>query len=95
MLEIHPAYVFDAKQQPIAVQIPIGQFQQIEAILKATGYLAETVVAAVSQTEEDVAWLESDLAPSLDDDCYDWQEDELPAGQPVKFIPGIGIMVEA
>ena len=34
MLEINKNYVVDANQQPIAVQIPIAEFEQIESALK-------------------------------------------------------------
>jgi hypothetical protein len=85
MLEINPFYVFDAQHQPVAVHLPIAQFQQIEAILKETG-LVEMVTAG-SPTAEDIAWLDADLAPDLADDRYDWQEGELQAGMPVKFVP--------
>jgi len=37
MLEIHKNYVLDEKQQPIAVQIPIAEFEQIEEILENYG----------------------------------------------------------
>jgi hypothetical protein len=37
MLEIHKYYVFDENQQPIAVQIPISEFAQIEEILENYG----------------------------------------------------------
>lgn len=37
MLEIHKYYIFDEKQQPIAVQIPISEFEQIEEILENYG----------------------------------------------------------
>lgn len=92
MLEINPIYVFDAQHHPVAVHIPIGQFQQIEAILKETGLVE--MVAVESPTAEDIAWLDADLAPDLADDRYDWQEGELQAGAPVKFVPGVGIVVE-
>jgi hypothetical protein len=90
MLEINPTYVLDEHQQTIAVQLPIGQFQQIEAILKAAGHLTTTE----SPTPEDTAWLEANLTPTFLDDEYNWQEGELEVGQPVKFIPGIGIIIE-
>jgi hypothetical protein len=91
MLEINPTYVFDDLHHPIAVHISIGQFQQIEAILKETGLVE--MVAAGSPTAEDIAWLDADLGPDLADDRYDWQEGELQAGAPVQFVAG-GIMVE-
>jgi hypothetical protein len=34
MLEIHKNYVLDENQQPIAVQIPIAEFEKIEEILE-------------------------------------------------------------
>lgn len=37
MLEIHKNYVLDENQQPIAVQIPIAKFEQIEEILENYG----------------------------------------------------------
>jgi hypothetical protein len=91
MLEINPIYVFDDLHHPVAVHISIGQFQQIEAILKETGLVE--MVAAGSPTAEDIAWLDADLAPDLADDRYAWQEGELQAGAPVQFVAG-GIMVE-
>ncbi len=92
MLEINPIYVLDDQQHLVGVHIPIGQFQQIEAILKETGLVE--MVAAGRPTAEDMAWLDADLAPDLVDDRYDWQEGELQAGTPVKFVPGVGIVVE-
>jgi hypothetical protein len=92
MLEINPIYVFDDLHHPVAVHISIGQFQQIEAILKETG-LVEMVAAGIP-TAEDIAWLDADLAPDLADDWYDWEEGELLAGVPVQFFSGVGIIVE-
>lgn len=37
MLEIHKNYVLDKNQQPIAVQIPISEFERIEEILQDLG----------------------------------------------------------
>lgn len=37
MLEIHKNYVLDENQRPIAVQIPIAEFEQIEEILENYG----------------------------------------------------------
>lgn len=37
MLEIHKNYVLNEDQQPIAVQIPIAEFEQIEEILENYG----------------------------------------------------------
>lgn len=37
MLEIHKNYLLDENKQPIAVQIPIAEFEQIEEILENYG----------------------------------------------------------
>lgn len=37
MLEIHKNYILNEKQQPIAVQIPIAEFEKIEEILENYG----------------------------------------------------------
>ncbi|MEA5604898.1 hypothetical protein [Nostoc sp. UHCC 0252] len=37
MLELHKNYVIDENQQPIAVQIPIIEFEKIEEILEDYG----------------------------------------------------------
>ncbi|AFY87828.1 MAG: hypothetical protein CLLPBCKN_004765 [Chroococcidiopsis cubana SAG 39.79] len=37
MLEIHKSYILDEKGQPIAVQIPIAEFEKIEEILEDYG----------------------------------------------------------
>ncbi|MBG1270030.1 hypothetical protein F8S12_28465 [Nostoc sp. WHI] len=37
MLEVHKNYVLDENQRPIAVQIPIAEFEKIEEILEDYG----------------------------------------------------------
>ncbi|MBW4690545.1 MAG: hypothetical protein KME27_02130 [Lyngbya sp. HA4199-MV5] len=37
MLELHKSYVFNEQQQPIAVQIPLEEFERIEEILENYG----------------------------------------------------------
>ncbi|MCC5641907.1 hypothetical protein LC607_02795 [Nostoc sp. CHAB 5824] len=37
MLEVHKHYVLDENQRPIAVQIPIAEFEKIEEILEDYG----------------------------------------------------------
>jgi hypothetical protein len=37
MLELHKQYILDRNQQPIAVQIPVTEFEQIEEILENYG----------------------------------------------------------
>lgn len=37
MLEVHKNYVLDENEQPVAVQIPIAEFERIEEILENFG----------------------------------------------------------
>ena len=37
MLEIHKNYILDTNQKPIAVQIPIAEFEKIEEIIEDYG----------------------------------------------------------
>ncbi|MEH1907735.1 MAG: hypothetical protein V7L05_26315 [Nostoc sp.] len=37
MLEVHKNYVLDENQRPIAVQIPIAEFEKVEEILEDYG----------------------------------------------------------
>jgi len=37
MLELHKNYILDENQRPIAVQIPIAEFEKIEEILEDYG----------------------------------------------------------
>ncbi|MCL1468332.1 hypothetical protein [Argonema galeatum] len=48
MLEIHKNIVFDDNQQPIAVQIPIAEFEKIEEILEDYG-LAKLIAEAENE----------------------------------------------
>ena len=48
MLEIHKSYVVNENQQPIAVQIPLEQFERIEEILENYG-----LAKLIQETEDD------------------------------------------
>lgn len=47
MLEFHKSYVLNEQQQPIAVQIPIAEFEQIEEVLENYG-----LVKLMEESEE-------------------------------------------
>ncbi|PSO49747.1 MAG: hypothetical protein BRC33_05725 [Cyanobacteria bacterium SW_9_44_58] len=49
MLEVNKNYVLDANQNPIAVQIPIAEFEKIEEILEDYGLA--TLMEEVSDEE--------------------------------------------
>jgi hypothetical protein len=46
-----------------------------------------------TRTEDDTAWLNSDLSNLGSYDPYDWQPGELEAGLPVKYIAGKGVVI--
>lgn len=49
MLKLHKNYVLDENQQPIAVKIPIAEFEKIEEILEDYG-LAKLMEEAEDET---------------------------------------------
>ncbi len=55
MLKLHKNYIFDENQQPIAVQIPIAEFEKIEEILEDYGLakLMEEVEDETPLSKED------------------------------------------
>lgn len=43
--------------------------------------------------EHDEAWLESDLSNLGSYEPYDWQPGEIGEGCPVRYIPGVGVVI--
>lgn len=43
--------------------------------------------------EGDAAWLETDLSNLGSYEPYDWEPGELGEGLPVKYVPGVGIVI--
>jgi ribosome assembly protein YihI (activator of Der GTPase) len=62
MLEINKNYVFDNHQKPVAVQIPIAEFEKIEEILEDYGLaqlMEEVENDETLNKEEALKYLES------------------------------------
>ncbi|MFE1748693.1 hypothetical protein [Coleofasciculus sp. H7-2] len=83
MLKITKSYILDENQQPVAVQIPIAEFEQIEKILEKFG-LTERIEEMENREQ---------LSDDIEDEPYDWEPGEIGEGYPVKYIPGKGIVV--
>ncbi len=69
MLEIHKNYILGDNQQPIAVQIPIAEFEKIEEILEDYGLaklMEETEEEERLSKEEALRYYES-----LKDNCVE------------------------
>lgn len=45
-------------------------------------------------SREDRDWMESDLSHRGGFEPYEWEEGELEEGQPVRYEPGVGLLVE-
>jgi hypothetical protein len=58
------------------------------------GDLLEYIPPPEPMTDEDRAWLETDLSRLGDFEPYDWGPAGPPVGQPTRYIPGIGLVVE-
>lgn len=54
----------------------------------------EGVLEEALEREEDRAWMESDLSRLGEVEPYEWGEGELEEGKPVRYEPGVGLMVE-
>lgn len=54
----------------------------------------ESVLGDALEREEDRAWMESDLSRLGEVEPYEWGEGELEEGAPVRYEPGVGLMVE-
>ncbi|MGV0028370.1 hypothetical protein [Phormidesmis priestleyi] len=94
MIEVHKHYILDENQRPVAVQIAIDQFEQIEKILENSGQIILTTRENEAEAAQDEAWLNADLGSLGRYESYDWQPGELEAGSPVKYIPGKGVVIE-
>jgi hypothetical protein len=51
MLKIHKSYVIDENQQPVAIQVPINEFEQIESALQV---IADDNVTPDIDIEKDI-----------------------------------------
>lgn len=85
MLKINKSYVIDENQQPIAVQIPIGEFEEIEKILEK--------VDLAKMRDGESGWLDTDLSRLEEYEPYEWEPGELGSGKPVKYIEGVGLVI--
>jgi hypothetical protein len=54
----------------------------------------DTALAENSPNAEDSAWLNADLSNLGAYEPYEWAEGELEEGNPVKYIPGKGLVIE-
>lgn len=57
-------------------------------------WLEEVLRRELKRTEEDIAWMESDLSRLGECEPYEWAEGELEDETPVRYEPGRGLRVE-
>lgn len=48
---------------------------------------------SVVNEESDAGWLETDLSNLGRYEAYDWQPGELDKGLPIKYVPGMGVVI--
>jgi DNA-binding XRE family transcriptional regulator len=58
------------------------------------GDLLEYIPPPEPMTPEDRAWLETDLSRLSDFEPYDWGPEGPPAGQPIRYVPGLGAVID-
>ncbi|MHC5824281.1 MAG: hypothetical protein ACYT04_52705 [Nostoc sp.] len=52
-----------------------------------------SIVSEELDEESDAGWLETDLSNLGSYEPYDWQPGELEKGLPVKYLPGMGVVI--
>ncbi len=57
-------------------------------------WLEEVLKRELRRTDEDIAWMESDLSRLGEYEPYPWTEGELEDEAPVRYEPGRGLRIE-
>jgi hypothetical protein len=57
-------------------------------------WLEEVLERELRRTDEDIAWMESDLSRLGEYEPYEWTEGELEDEAPVRYEPGRGLRIE-
>lgn len=57
-------------------------------------WLEDVLERELGRTDEDIAWMESDLSRLGEYEPYEWVEGELEDEAPVRYEPGRGLRVE-
>jgi predicted transcriptional regulator len=57
-------------------------------------WLEDVLKRELKRTDEDIAWMESDLSRLGEFEPYEWAEGELEDETPVRYEPGRGLRVE-
>lgn len=52
-----------------------------------------SLVSGELDEESDAGWLETDLSNLSSYEPYDWQPGELDKGLPIKYVPGMGVVI--
>lgn len=94
---------------PVTWRLDPALFERVQAAARARGisvqaFASEALANAVGGGEaspegnglsaEDRAWLDPDLSRLSEFEAYDWGPEGVPAGQPIRFVPGRGFVVE-
>lgn len=67
--------------------------EDLRAFLKTSGPAGVWIASdAVSSDDSDSRWLEADLGGPLPP--WDWGPAGKPAGKPVRYVPGVGLVIE-
>lgn len=67
-----------------------GSSGSVDRRWRRGGLVAEDERRKERMSDEDRAWLESDLSGLSDFEPYEWAEGELEAGDPIRCVPGGG-----
>jgi hypothetical protein len=90
----------DSLKEKIAEKLEHLPETALQEVLDFVDFLAwrktnrqESSSSATDNEEQDTAWLETDLSNLGSYEPYDWQPGEIGEGLPVRYIPGIGVVI--
>jgi hypothetical protein len=95
-------------QKPISVLLPVDIDTQVRELSNRSTWLREAITEKLTREElmqtktveieamdqDDKDWLESDLSHLSKFEPYEWGEGELEEGKPVKYVHGVGLVIE-
>ncbi|ATY83868.1 hypothetical protein CVV65_01860 [Kyrpidia spormannii] len=86
------AFLQGEEEEPLSFEDPAAARRGLEGVKGSLVVPWKKLPKKREATEEDGAWLESDLGGELPP--YDWGPEGPPKGKPVRYVPGVGPVVE-
>lgn len=77
----------------VSIRNDVTGWRELRQVISASVATATPeTLCSVEPSGEDLAWLSADIGGELP--LHDWAAEDLPAGHPVRFVPGQGLMTD-